>query len=152
MKATRNTVTLRCVLTSAKELCFSVWALYGLSWAWGIWGGFGVLFATVAARVLSACWKFCNILCSWREEGELIQNFYNSYLPFLRNAGASIFLITSWPWGDWNSCATAAKASELGSSGTEGTAEALVTGSCGSGWESVGTVEIKNIINIYILL
>lgn len=67
-KATRNTVTLSCILTSAKELCFSVWALYGLSWVWGIWGGFCVLFATVAARLLSACWKFCSILCSWRRE------------------------------------------------------------------------------------
>lgn len=55
-------------ITSAKELLFSECALYGLSWATGIWGGFGVLFAMVAARVLSACWKFCSILCSYTRD------------------------------------------------------------------------------------
>lgn len=51
-------------ITSAKELFFSVCALYGLSCDTGIWGGFGMLFAMVAARVLSACWKFWSILCN----------------------------------------------------------------------------------------
>lgn len=57
-------VTLSYAITSAKELFFSECALYGLSWAAGIWGWIGMSFAMVAARVLSACWKFWSILCS----------------------------------------------------------------------------------------
>lgn len=59
-----NVVRLSYAITSAKELFFSVGALYRLGCATGIWGGLGSLFAVVAVRVLSACWKFWSILCS----------------------------------------------------------------------------------------
>lgn len=59
-----NVIRLSYAITSAKELFFSVCALYGLGCATGISGGFGTLFVMVAVRVLSACWKFWSILCS----------------------------------------------------------------------------------------
>lgn len=61
----------------------------------------------------------------------------------IQNCWTKNLLLTSWPWGDWNSCATAAKASLLGSWSTTGTSEALVTGGCISGWELVATVQIQ---------
>ena len=53
-------------------------------------------------------------------------------------------LLTSCPWGDWNSCATAAKASGVGRWGTAATAEARVIGGWISGWGSAGTVQIED--------
>lgn len=140
-------------ITSAKVLFFSVCVLYGLSWATGIWGGFGMLFTTVAAKVFSACWKFWSILCNYRREWVGLYRIYTFiYLPQSNNTCVILeeqledyinLLLTSWPWGDWNNCATAAKASGVGSWGTTGTTEALVIGGCICGWGSAGTVQIQ---------
>lgn len=50
------------------------------------------------------------------------------------------YSLTSWPCGDLNSCATAAKASGLGSWGAAATTEALETGGWDSGWAKVEPV------------
>lgn len=63
-------------------------------------------------------------------------------LPWNKNAVTPPnLLLTSWPCGDWNSCATAAKASKFCSWGSTGTTEAVVTGNSVSGWGAVGTVQ-----------